>query len=194
VTSTPPAAPKQGLRSEAGLRRLGVIVTAMFVIGVLLLLANGGSSPANPYEATARPPFQSFDEARLTVNPGPGLVSRLDNTCSLLAGTPDQQQRGMMGHRDFGSYRAMVFLFPQESTVTFYNRDVPIALSVAWFSADGSFITSKDLEPCADVRGCPTIASTAPFRYAIEVKKGGLPSIGVGPGSSISVAPGCGAH
>lgn len=188
------SASDEPLLSRAGVRRLGIVALIVFVIGVLLLLANGGKSPANPYEATARPPFQSFDEARLTTHPGPGIVNHLDNACALLAGTPDQQERGMMNHKDFGGYPAMVFLFPQDTTVTFYNRSVPIALSVAWFTADGAFITSKDLEPCADVQGCPTIASTAPFRYAIEVKKGGLGAIGVGSGSTISVAPGCGGH
>lgn len=184
---------KKRARSTADKVRILVPVAAVLgLLGVVLLLANGGSSPDDPYVATARSPFRDFDETRLTVRPGIGLVARLDEACALLATTPEQQQKGMMGQSDFGGYPAMVFVFSEDSTSSFFNRRVPIALSVAWFAADGSFISAQDLEPCADVDTCPTVGATAPFRYAIELKKGGLAGIGVGPGSAISVTPGCG--
>ena len=179
------------LDTEVGVRRLSVVAIGMFVLGVLALLACGGSSPADPHTASSSK-VPGFDEARLTVQPGPGLAGGLDHACSLLASTPAQHEKGLMGRHDLAGYPAMVFTFEQDSTVSFYNRDVPIALTVAWFNAQGTFIDAKDLAPCPNVAGCPTIGSPAPFRYALEVRKGGLAGIGVGPGSTITVAPGCG--
>ncbi len=164
----------------------------MFVLGVLALLACGGSSPADPHTASSSK-VPGFDEARLTIHPGTGQGNGLNHACVLLASTPAQHEKGLMGRHDLAGYPAMAFTFAQDSTVSFYNRDVPIALSVAWFDANGAFVGAKDLAPCADVAGCPTIGSPAPFRTALEVPGGGLGAIGVGPGSTVTVTPGCGA-
>ncbi len=62
---------------------------------------------------------------------------------------------------------------------------------MAWFDREGRWLGSRDLEPCPDMEGCPTIAAPAPFRFAVEVEKGGLSRLGLGPGSQIAFADGC---
>lgn len=148
--------------------------------------------PPAPTATVARQPVPGFGEGTLrvlVVSPGTGL-SPADH-CSLLAATPAQQARGMMTRRDFAGYASMVFPYDRDVTYAFYNRNVPMALTVAWFAGDGRWLGSKDLEPCPDAEGCPTISPPAPFRTAVEVEKGGLGRLGLGPGSQIGFTPGC---
>ena len=165
-------------------------VMALAAAAVASLFAIGGSRPADPSFAGSR--VQGFDEGTLKVlAPAPGSSSAVADYCSLLASTPTQHARGLMGRRDLAGYAAMAFRWPEDVDVLFYNRSVPMALTVAWFDRDGRWIGSRDLDPCPDVEGCPTIAAPVPFRYVVEVEKGGLSRLGLGPGSQIAVTTGC---
>jgi uncharacterized membrane protein (UPF0127 family) len=147
-----------------------------------------GSSPKDPYLAASRVP--GFDDATIhVVDPaGRALAAR----CALLAATDAQHERGLMGRRDLAGYAAMAFVFRADVGVRFYNRNVPIALSVAFFDAAGRWVGSADMEPCADQAGCPEVGIPTPYRTAIEVPKGQLASIGLAQGSQLTVTPGCG--
>jgi uncharacterized membrane protein (UPF0127 family) len=111
--------------------------------------------------------------------------------CALLAETPDQHARGLMGRRDLAGYDAMLFRFEADTTSEFYMRNVPVALSIAWFAADGQFVSSVDMAPCADRPGCPTYGAAGPYRFAIEVLAGDLGTLGVGDGSVLTVGGPC---
>ena len=172
-------------------RWLTRIVWALLLLAGAALFAVGGSQPKDPY-LFGRQPLPGFGQGTLkilTVASGSSL-SPADH-CALLAKTPAQQARGLMTRRDLAGYAAMVFSYTQDVDALFYNRNVPMALTVAWFDRDGRWLGSRDLEPCPDVDGCPTIAAPAKFRYAIEVEKGGLSRLGLGPGSQIAFSEGC---
>lgn len=109
--------------------------------------------------------------------------------CALLADTPARQEKGLMGRRDLAGYDAMAFRFPSDVTTQFYNKDVPIPLSVGWFDASGVFVGSADLEVCVDP--CPTVGPQVAYRLALEVRKGGLHRLGVAPGSVVLVGGNC---
>ena len=177
------------LDTEGSIRFLWWLIGASVIIGFFMWLAVGANGPDDP-KLTERQKFGDFGTVAFTVEHG--AVS--DDFCALLAATDAQRQTGMMGRNDFGGYDGMVFAFPkplEPSQVYFYNRRVPIALTVAWFDSQGRWVGSKDLEPCPDMDGCPSIAPPAPFRYAVEVKRGGLDRLGLGPGSQISFSEGC---
>jgi len=160
------------------------------ILAVAGFLTVGGSQPKDPYLANSR--MAGFDEATLSITAvTTGSTVSPGDSCALLATTPQQITTGMMRQRDFAGYSAMVFRFPADTTTLFYNRAVPIALSVAWFGSDGRFISTRDLEPCADMEGCPTIAAPEAFRSVVEVEKDGLARLGLGAGSSIMITPGC---
>jgi uncharacterized membrane protein (UPF0127 family) len=111
----------------------------------------------------------------------------------MLAQSERQQEQGLMNQTSLRGYDGMLFLFPTDTTVAFYMKDTPMPLSIAWFDTGGRFVGSADMEPCLDKPGpdCPTFSAPAPYRYALEVPKGGLPALSIGPGAVISVGGPC---
>ncbi len=163
---------------------------ALAALAVASLFAVGGAQPADPFLATSR--VVGFDEGTLKVMvAAQGSTTPVADYCALLASTPAQQAKGLMTRRDLAGYAAMAFRYAQDVDVLFYNRNVPMALTVAWFDREGRWISSRDLEPCPDTDGCPTIAAPVDFRFVVEVEKGGLSRLGLGPGSQIGVVNGC---
>ena len=88
-----------------------------------------------------------------------------------------------MGQDDLDGYAGMAFLFDDERERSFWMRNTRIPLSIAFFDAEGAFVSSKDMEPCDDGADCPTYSSDGPAQFAIEVPQGRLASVGVTPGS-----------
>ena len=169
---------------------VGRAVWALAALTLAGLFAVGGSQPADPYLATSK--VSGFDEGTLQVLvAAQGSTTPIGQYCALLATTAAQHARGLMTRRDLGGYAAMAFRWAEDVDVLFYNRNVPMALTVAWFDREGRWIGSRDLASCPDMEGCPTIAAPSPFRYVVEVEKGGLSRLGLGPGSQIAVSNGC---
>ena len=108
--------------------------------------------------------------------------------CALLATTSEQQMRGLMNVRDLKGYDGMIFQFPADTSVGFYMKDTPMALSIAWFDGAGRFVSSADMAPNREE---PTYFATGPYRYAFEVPQGKLGATGVGPGSTLVVGGAC---
>jgi uncharacterized membrane protein (UPF0127 family) len=113
--------------------------------------------------------------------------------CALLADNERQRARGLMGRRDLAGHDGMVFRFPADTATPFYMRNTPMPLSIAWLGADGGFVSSADMTPCPNRDGCPRYHPEGPYRYALEVRRGDLARLGVGPGSRLVLGPaGCG--
>ncbi len=80
-------------------RRAAWVVLAL---GVMAFLIVGANRPANP---TLLPPhgivsergLSAFDATGFTVSAGPGLTAPAQRECALLARTPTQQAKGLMG-------------------------------------------------------------------------------------------------
>lgn len=159
-------------------------IAAMAVLGVLALLTVGAGTPADPAFAG----IPDFGEVAFQLTPAGGTAAQ---HCALLADTDQQRAKGLMGQRDLAGYDAMVFQFPDVTTGPFYMRNVPVGLSIAWFGADGRFVSATDMAPCENRDGCPTYTAAAPYRYAIEVLQGGLDDLGIGEGSTITVGGAC---
>jgi uncharacterized membrane protein (UPF0127 family) len=169
------------------------------VVGVVVFLARGDATPSGrgPGPARLATPGPSgrvagFDEVAFGVRrvpPGSAADEPARPGCALLADTPARQRQGLMGRRDLAGYDAMVFQFSGDTNVGFYNKDVPIALSIAWFDRAGTFITEAELPVCTRV--CPTVSSSRAFRYAVEVPSGGLARLGIEPASVLHVGGTC---
>lgn len=184
-----------------GSRGLTVLVSIAALIGALGLIGytqtSSNSIASSPdttttTEAGSVEPLMidGFGTIAFSVTP-PGAEPRA--YCALLANTPEAQANGMMRRTDMAGYDAMIFPFEEDSTARFYMANVTVPLSIAWISADGSFISAKDMPPCTtpDGRDCELFAADAPFRTAIEVMQGNLDDLGIQAGAKVEVGGPC---
>jgi len=123
----------------------------------------------------------TFGEASFRVEPG-GYRGT-----AFLAATEPQRERGLMGRRSLDGHDGMLFVFLADTDVSFYMRDTPLPLSVAWFAADGTFVAAAELDPCPDRPGCKLYAPPRSYRTALEVARGDLARLGIGPGSQLTI-------
>ncbi len=183
--------------SEAGNRwrrlahqRAGLVaVVAMGVViagAAVTLMVSRADTPGPDSGSERRERVEGFGEIAFRVG-GPDARPR----CALLAETEEQRQRGLMGRMTLGGYDAMLFVFPTDTTTSFYMKDTRLPLSIAWFDAAGRFVSSTEMEPCLDGMECPLYSADEPYRYALEVPRGGLARLGLGAGSTITVGGAC---
>ena len=91
-----------------------------------------------------------------------------------------------------GGRAGMVFSFQTDTEVAFWMENTLLPLSIAWFNADGGFVSSADMQPCPEgTRTCPTYSAKGPYRTAIEVPLGGLEPLGLVEGSRIAIGDEC---
>lgn len=175
-------------------------IVALLVAGALAFIARGANNPPDPSLKPSegavklqRTPFGNFGEVAFRVEGGPKATEAREAAvrCALLASTEAQQERGLMGRTDIGGYDGMIFKFATDTNVSFYMKDTPLPLSIAWFDADGGFVSTTDMPPCIDRPTCPTYAAARPYRLALEVPQGALPRLGIGPGSRLVTGGPC---
>lgn len=184
--AAPPRPPTERAKSPRG-RLLLWGLGALVVVAAAAFLVNGANNPPDPTLRTApRHPVEGFGEIAYTVDRAPAV-----KRCALLAQTADQRARGLMERNDLSGYDGMLFVFPADTRDSFWMRNTPLPLSIAWFDSSGTFVSATDMEPCLDRRDCPLYSATGPYRYALEVPKGRLGELGVGPGATITVGGPC---
>jgi uncharacterized membrane protein (UPF0127 family) len=179
--SVPPALrePLATLATEHGRKWLWWTLGILLGLGVLAFLAVGANGPDDPSLA---------DGARLHVTRATGEESSL---CVLVADSPEERARGLMERTDLGGYDGMAFVFPDDTTTGFHMRNTPLPLTVSWFAADGAFVSSADMAPCADGADCPTYFAAARYRLAVEVPQDGASRLALGPGSTARLDGDC---
>ena len=164
-------------------------ITVLVVMQLGACVAKGANNPDDPRPVEARIP--GFGEIAFTMTDGAGGLPTTTELCALLAATQEQRARGLMTVTDMQGYSAMVFRFPSDTAGAFYMRNTPMPLSIAWFRADGTFVSAADMAPCEDRDGCPTYAPGGPYRYAVEVPQGQLGQVGITTTSVLSLGGGC---
>ena len=171
-------------------RTLTWVVVALLAVGFGACLAKGANEPDDPQLTESR--IEGFGEIGFRIVP-PETAADLTPTelCALLAATDDQRAQGLMRVTDLKGYPGMVFRYSSDSTGGFYMRNTPMPLSIAWFGADGNFVSSADMAPCEDRADCPIYGAAAPYRYALEVPQGDLAALGIGPGSKLELTGAC---
>jgi len=112
--------------------------------------------------------------------------------CVWLADSSDERARGLMWVTDLGDAVGMVFRHDEPVTERFYMLNTPTPLSIAWFSPDGRYAVSTDMEPCLEVPegGCPLYGPGVDYELALEVFEGGLDELGIGPGARLELVAG----
>jgi hypothetical protein len=177
-------------------RHRGPLIAALIAIsgvgiavGVALLFFR--DEPAEPDgsagSADERIPLDGFGEVAVTIG-APSSDGELDY-CLLLAETAEQRQQGLMNvtDPDLGGFDGMLFRFESEVEVGFWMKDTPMPLTVAYIGADGSLVSTADMEPClgddAASGACPSYPPEGHYLWALEVPQGQLGDLGLVPGA-----------
>jgi uncharacterized membrane protein (UPF0127 family) len=167
--------------------------------GAWAFLLRGADGPADPQLEGPAPSLEpglpdrvllpGFGEVAISVDPGDGSDPLA--WCLLAARTAEQRHQGLMGVQDLQGYEGMAFVYPQDSPNSYWMRNTPMPLSIAWIRQDGTVVSTTDMAPCGDSPSCPSYPSGGPYRMAIEVPQGNLAKLGIGPGSTTRLAGQC---
>ena len=179
------------LESDRGVRWMWWVIGIVLALSLATCLAKGADRPADPVVRDAAR-FSGFGEIAFRVQPadGEGLPAATE-FCAIHAATAETRARGLMEQRDLAGYDAMIFEYQQDVSAQFYMKNTIIPLSIAWFRADGSFVSTTDMKPCRTQENCRLYAAEGPYRYALEVPKGGLARLGIGEDSVLEVGGTC---
>jgi len=158
-------------------------------------LPSGTTAPTTPSHGLGegvapvkggRQALRGFSEVAVTITDAQGKAC---DVCLLAATTEAQRERGLMEvtDRKLGGYDGMLFEFPDDQDGSFWMRNTPMPLSIAYFDRAGKVVSITDMAPCADKASCPSYPASGTFRYALEVPKGGLDGVLVAKGSRITI-------
>jgi uncharacterized membrane protein (UPF0127 family) len=125
-----------------------------------------------------------FDTVAATITAATGEVCEV---CLWVADTPVLRRRGLMEVTDLGVGDGMVFRYAEPTSTTFWMKNTPMPLSIAFFDAEGVFLESFDMEPCPD-GSCTRYATPSNVLDGIEFAQGTLADFGVGPGSMLAIS------
>ncbi|HZC99153.1 MAG TPA: DUF192 domain-containing protein [Actinomycetes bacterium] len=94
------------------------------------------------------------------------------------------RERGLSHRTDVPSGTGMVFLFPGDTTASFWMKDTLVPLQIAFVAADGRVVSTFEMAPCrADP--CATYTPSGAYRYAVELPSGAFTAAGVGEGDRV---------
>ena len=135
------------------------------------------AAPAPPPPAPAQSP-QHLATATIHVGQVPLVVE--------VANTEATRQKGMMFRTRLGPDEAMLFVFGRDSNLTFWMKNTPVDLDLAYIRADGTITQTERME--ANV--LDPVFSREPVRFALEVPAGWLQEHGVAVGTKVAIPPG----
>jgi len=102
-----------------------------------------------------------------------------------LAVTSAEMQRGLMGRTDLGPQEGMLFVYRGRTQMSFWMRNTPTPLDIAFFTSDGVLREIYKLHP-HDER--PVRSRRDDLQYALEVVQGGFARLGIKPGDQLDLA------
>ena len=103
----------------------------------------------------------------------------------LVANTADRRSRGMMYWSGLPSNSGMIFIWEQTKARTggFWNRNVPIDLSVAWLDRDGTILEFSTLLADDDTTKRPG----QPYFFVLEMPEGRFERMGIDLGDQVLI-------
>lgn len=175
------------LETDSGAEWLRRAAWSVLALSLLAFVVRGAATPEDPYLVGVdgqRQLIGGFEEISFTITSPDGEV--LD-WCAMLAATQELRAQGLMHQPDLGGYDGMVFRYDQPNSGGFWMKNTIIPLAIAYFDAEGGFVSAQGMDPCPEeAETCPSYPAAAPYLHAIEVPRGGLGRLGIGPGSTLS--------
>ena len=102
-----------------------------------------------------------------------------------IADTPESRQKGYMGREVIPDGTGMLFVFEKSQMLSFWMKNTPTPLSIAYIDYSGKIKDIFDMTPFS----LATIVSTGYVRYALEVPQGWFSKNGIVVGDVLDLSP-----
>jgi uncharacterized membrane protein (UPF0127 family) len=99
-----------------------------------------------------------------------------------VARSPEQRALGLMHRRELPPDEGMLFVCDACKVLSFWMKDTPLPLSIAFLREDGTILKVADLEP-HDLEGESSVHAV---RFVLEVNQGWFAERELGPGARFS--------
>ncbi len=149
-----------------GFRALAAVLAGLFFAGC------GSSKPSSETAA----PKTIFDHFSIQVGGHPASLQ--------IAVTQAEQEHGLMQRPDLGPDEGMVFVYAQPQQMSYWMRNTPEPLDIAFLTRDGAVAETYDLLPL-DER--PVNSHGDEMQFALEMPKGWFAAHNVRPGDRIDL-------
>ena len=100
-----------------------------------------------------------------------------------LARSVRELTKGYMGRKNIPEGTGMLFIFNKDEKLSFWMKNTPTALSIAFISSSGEIREIYDMTPFS----LASVESTVSVRYALEVPQGWFAKNNIGRGSMIQL-------
>lgn len=147
----------------------GIVLKAILCLAIALLLsckANSSSLPKKDLVIT------KHDGTTVTVN-------------AEIADKEDTRMRGFMEREVIPEGTGMLFVFEKDQRLSFWMKNTPHPLSIAYIDSRGTIRNIYDMTPFS----LASVVSTVSCRYALEVPQGWFDKAGIQPGDTIDLTP-----
>jgi uncharacterized membrane protein (UPF0127 family) len=95
--------------------------------------------------------------------------------------TEEQRHRGLMFRERLGEEWGMLFIWPEEQSLSFWMKDTRVPLSIAFIGSDRVVRDIQDMEPMTE----DSHESGEAVQFALEVNRGWFARNGIKPGSKL---------
>lgn len=100
---------------------------------------------------------------------------------SEIAIKPEDRNHGFMERKNIPDGTGMLFIFERDQTLSFWMKNTPHPLSIAYIDSKGKIRNIFDMNPYST----DSIISTVSVRYALEVPQGWYKKNGITVGDSV---------
>ena len=98
-----------------------------------------------------------------------------------VARTPEQRALGLMHRAEMAPDEGMLFICDECAVQSFWMKDTPVPLSIAFLAEDGTILHIEDMEP----HSLDSHACEHPVRHVLEVPRGWFTERGIRPGERV---------
>ena len=98
--------------------------------------------------------------------------------------TESERAYGFMNRKKIPDGTGMIFIFEYDMILTFWMKNTPTALSIAYIDKNGIIRDIFDMTPFS----LAGVQSTSSVRYALEVPKGWFQKNGIKPGDKVEIS------
>ena len=114
------------------------------------------------------------------------LTLGAESLTAQIAADDASRERGLMSRTNLAENEAMLFVFPSPRSVSFWMKDTPTPLSIAYVGPSGRIFEIHDMKPFDET---PIPSASGAVVYAIETQQGWFAKHGVMAGSMVGGLP-----